>query len=114
MLPQGWCWTLRLKLGTFLCPFLGNVLKLSPAETLMAGSEPRGYTQGWRGLMPVTSLQGELQSRMGGEGPEGELLSGMALWYLNTASLCPLPVLLLPREAAGEEGLLGCSGPSCH
>lgn len=48
------------------------------------------------------------------EGPEGGLLPGMAPWYLNTPCLSPLPVPVLLREAAGEEGLLGCCGPSCH
>lgn len=33
---------LCLKQGTFFCPFLGNVLKLSPWETLTVGSEPLG------------------------------------------------------------------------
>lgn len=43
----GRCWMLCLELGILLCPFFGNVLKLSPWETLTVGSEPLGAGGGW-------------------------------------------------------------------
>lgn len=45
----GWRWILCLKQGALLCPFLGNVIKLSPTKTLTVGSEPQGCTQGSEG-----------------------------------------------------------------
>lgn len=53
-----------VELGTLLCPFLGNVLKLSPRETLTLSP------LGWRGLVSVVLLQWDLQSTIGVKEPE--------------------------------------------
>lgn len=60
----GWCRMLCIELGTLLCPFLGNVLKLSPRETLTLSP------LGWRGLVSVVLLQWDLQSTIGVKEPE--------------------------------------------
>lgn len=60
----GWCRMLCVELGTLLCPFLGNVLKLSPRETLTLSP------LGWRGLVSVVLLQWDLQSTIGVKEPE--------------------------------------------
>lgn len=72
-----------------------------PVETLTEGCEPQGCTGGSSGLVLVVLLQwGPPPSRVGREGPAGELLPGMAPWCLNAPPPLP-PVPLLLREAGG-------------